>query len=168
VWESGGIAPLFLSSVLDGGVWLTSRPCPFTSWNIAPRYPLVRLGASQSRCGRRGEEKHLFSPAGTRTPTVHPVTVATTIPGIGGIAPLLLTLTLDAGEWAVSRSGRFITGETGVDNKYVGGREGPELGWTLWRTVESLVSVEKRTRTPRSCRMCFCRNLLKTCERCNT
>jgi hypothetical protein len=35
-WESGGIAPSFLISALDGREWLVSRPCLFNSEEGAP------------------------------------------------------------------------------------------------------------------------------------
>jgi hypothetical protein len=69
VWGSGCIGPRFL----DLGTswrWVVS----FTLRSLyhrgkSPRYPLDRmLGGSQSRSGRRGEEKILDS-TGTRTPT---------------------------------------------------------------------------------------------------
>jgi hypothetical protein len=31
IWRSGGRAPSFLPSELDGGEWLSSRPCRFTT-----------------------------------------------------------------------------------------------------------------------------------------
>jgi hypothetical protein len=36
LWGSGGIAPPFLISALDGGEWSASRPYHFTSGEIAP------------------------------------------------------------------------------------------------------------------------------------
>jgi hypothetical protein len=35
-WDSGGIAPPFLTSALDGGEWLASRPGSFTPGERAP------------------------------------------------------------------------------------------------------------------------------------
>jgi hypothetical protein len=55
-YGSGGIAPPFLTSALDGGEWLASRPCPFTPQYILDR----RLGGPESRSGRYGEEKNLL------------------------------------------------------------------------------------------------------------
>jgi hypothetical protein len=51
---------LFSTSALDGGEWLTSLPGRLTTGK-EPRYPLnMRLGGSQSRFERRGEEKNLL------------------------------------------------------------------------------------------------------------
>jgi hypothetical protein len=36
MWESGGIAPPFFTSALDGGEWSVSRPGRSTSVEIAP------------------------------------------------------------------------------------------------------------------------------------
>jgi hypothetical protein len=36
MWGSGGIAPTFLTSALDGGMWSTSRLCHFTHRDRAP------------------------------------------------------------------------------------------------------------------------------------
>jgi hypothetical protein len=59
---SGGIAPPFLESALDGGEWSASRPYRFTPFETAPQYPLYRrLFGPQSRSGRYGEDKNLSS-----------------------------------------------------------------------------------------------------------
>jgi hypothetical protein len=72
-WGSGGIAPPFLTSALDGDEWSASRPGRFTLRGNCPRYPLDRrLGGPQSRSGHYGEEKNL-TPAGNRTPVVQPI-----------------------------------------------------------------------------------------------
>jgi hypothetical protein len=39
---SGGIAPLFLTSTLDGVEWLASRPCRFAAGERAPETHWVR------------------------------------------------------------------------------------------------------------------------------
>jgi hypothetical protein len=53
---SGGIAPTFLTSALDGGEWSASRPCRFSSGK-GPRYQLERgLGGAQNRSECCGEE----------------------------------------------------------------------------------------------------------------
>jgi hypothetical protein len=36
MWGSGGIAPSFLTSALDGGEWSASRPCRFAPGKGAP------------------------------------------------------------------------------------------------------------------------------------
>jgi hypothetical protein len=36
MWESGGIAPPFMTSVLDGGEWSASLPGRFTPEEITP------------------------------------------------------------------------------------------------------------------------------------
>jgi hypothetical protein len=50
LWGSGGIAPSFLTSALDGGEWSLSRPGRFTPDQDR------RLGGPQSRSGSCGEE----------------------------------------------------------------------------------------------------------------
>jgi hypothetical protein len=52
-WGSGGIAPPFFTSVLDGGEWSASQPGRFTPLGKSPRYPMDRgLGGPQRRSGR--------------------------------------------------------------------------------------------------------------------
>jgi hypothetical protein len=59
-WGSGGIAPCIL---LDGGEWSASRPGRFKPRERAPATHWVRrLGGSQSRSGRGGEEKNSQPP----------------------------------------------------------------------------------------------------------
>jgi hypothetical protein len=54
-----------LTSALDGGEWLTSRPGRFTPQENSPWYPLDRrLGGPQSRSGGGGEEKNSQPPPG--------------------------------------------------------------------------------------------------------
>jgi hypothetical protein len=65
---SGGIAP----SILDLGTrwsWVVSfTPRPLYLQGKSPRYPLDRrLGGTQSRSGRGGEEKKFPAPTGNRT-----------------------------------------------------------------------------------------------------
>jgi hypothetical protein len=61
--RSGGMAPPFLTSVLDGCEWSASRPCHYTRGKRAPRYPLDRrLGGPHIQSGRCGEEKNLALP----------------------------------------------------------------------------------------------------------
>jgi hypothetical protein len=63
MWGSGGIAPLFMTSALDGGEWSVSRPCRFYRRGKSPRYPLdTMLGGPQSQSGRCGEEQNLALP----------------------------------------------------------------------------------------------------------
>jgi hypothetical protein len=63
VWGSGGIAPPFLTSAVDGGEWSASRPGRFIARGRSPRYPLDRrLGGPQGQSGRCGEEKNLAVP----------------------------------------------------------------------------------------------------------
>jgi hypothetical protein len=65
---SGGIAPRFLTSTLDGGVWSASRPGRITSGEIALGYPLnVRLGEPQSCSGHYGEVKKSLASAWNQT-----------------------------------------------------------------------------------------------------
>jgi hypothetical protein len=54
-----------MTSALDGGEWSASRPGRFTPRKRAPQYPLdKKLGESQSRSGRGGEEKNSQSQPG--------------------------------------------------------------------------------------------------------
>jgi len=65
---------VFLTSVLEGGKWSASSSGALPPWGKSSRYPLDRrLGGSQSRSGRGGEEKEILAPAGNRTPVVQPV-----------------------------------------------------------------------------------------------
>jgi hypothetical protein len=61
---TGGIAPPSLTSVLDGGEWLASRPDRFTRAERAP--------GTLSRSGRYEEEKSLAS-AWNRTLDTQPI-----------------------------------------------------------------------------------------------
>jgi hypothetical protein len=74
MWGSGGIAPPFLISALDGREWPASRPGRIASGETAPgTHPLNRrLGGPQSRSGRCGEEKNLAL-AVNQTPAIQPV-----------------------------------------------------------------------------------------------
>jgi hypothetical protein len=57
--ESGGIAPSFLTSALDGRKWSAPRICHFTSGNSS-RYTLyMKLDGLQSRSGHYEKEKNL-------------------------------------------------------------------------------------------------------------
>jgi hypothetical protein len=71
---SGGIAPLFFTSVLDGGEWSASRPSQFTPGGRNHRHPLGRgLGGPQSQIGHCGEEKILFPLSGNEPRTFVPL-----------------------------------------------------------------------------------------------
>jgi hypothetical protein len=65
---SGGIAPSFLTSAVDGGKRLASRPCRFIPEEKPPGTHRVRVW---SRSGRYGEEKNLAPPK-NRTPALEP------------------------------------------------------------------------------------------------
>jgi hypothetical protein len=57
---SGGIAPSFLTSALDGDEWAASRPGRFIRGEN-PRHPLYRrLGGTKSQYGRCGVKKNLL------------------------------------------------------------------------------------------------------------
>jgi hypothetical protein len=56
---------IFLTSALAGGEWSVSPPGRFTPGEMVPGR---KLGGTQSRSGRRGEEK-ILDPTGTRIPT---------------------------------------------------------------------------------------------------
>ena len=67
------MAPLILTSALDGEEWSTSHPDRFTS-RKEPWYPLNRrLSGPQGRFGRFGEEKIILHLLGFETRTVQPV-----------------------------------------------------------------------------------------------
>jgi hypothetical protein len=65
-----------LTSALDGGEWSVSRPYRFTPQEKIPLYQLDRrLGGTQRRSGRGGEER-IPSPhrkSNPRTLIVHPI-----------------------------------------------------------------------------------------------
>jgi hypothetical protein len=56
-WGSGGIAPPFLTSALDGGEWSASRPYRFTPGERAPGTHWIGGWLGLSRSARCGEEK---------------------------------------------------------------------------------------------------------------
>jgi hypothetical protein len=59
-WRSGGIAPHFLTSALDGGEWVSFTPSPLYPQGKCPQYPLIRrLGGPQSQCRYCGEDRNL-------------------------------------------------------------------------------------------------------------
>jgi hypothetical protein len=59
-WESGGIAPPFLTSALDRREWSASRSYHFSAGERVPRYLLYWwLGGPQNRSGCCEEEKYL-------------------------------------------------------------------------------------------------------------
>jgi hypothetical protein len=61
--ESGGIAPPFSTSVLDGGEWSASCPCRFTPSERAPGKQWKRgWFGHQRRFGRYGEKNNLALP----------------------------------------------------------------------------------------------------------
>jgi hypothetical protein len=64
-WGSGGIAPSFISLVLDGGDWSASCPIHFIPWGKNLQYPLDRrLGRSQSWCVDTVEKRKTSCPVG--------------------------------------------------------------------------------------------------------
>jgi hypothetical protein len=68
---SGGIAPSFLTSALDGGELSVSRR-PLYPREKSPRFALdMRLGGP--RAGLEAVEKRKLSLAGNRTPVVQPI-----------------------------------------------------------------------------------------------
>jgi hypothetical protein len=72
IWGSGGIAPPFLASALDGDECSASLPAALLPRKL-PRYALDRrLDGPQSRSGRC-EEKIILALAGNRTLTIQPV-----------------------------------------------------------------------------------------------
>jgi hypothetical protein len=59
---SGGIAPPFLTSALDGREWSASLPYRLAPWGKSARCSLDRrLGGSQCRPGSCGEEKSTYT-----------------------------------------------------------------------------------------------------------
>jgi hypothetical protein len=70
VWESGGVAPPFLTSALDGRERSASLTCRFTPEEVAPQYPLQRrLGEPQIRSDLMKKIKICF-PYGESNPSV--------------------------------------------------------------------------------------------------
>jgi hypothetical protein len=66
IWGSGGKAPPFLTSALEGGEWSSSCSCRCIRRGKSPGYSFDRrLGGPQSRCGR--------CTVGTLTRAVQPV-----------------------------------------------------------------------------------------------
>jgi hypothetical protein len=53
------MAPPFLTSAVDRGEWLDSRPCRFTPKDKANTVPIGHCGA-QSRFGRYGKDKNVL------------------------------------------------------------------------------------------------------------
>jgi hypothetical protein len=88
-WGSGGIAPLFLTSAVDGDEWSATRLCRFT-----PRGPLDRrLGEPQSRSGRCGEEKNLALPEiEPRSSIPYPISIPTELSGLHRFRPFFSEL----------------------------------------------------------------------------
>jgi hypothetical protein len=71
-WRGGSTHSL--TSALDGGEWLTSRPGRFTPREKSPWYPLDRrLGGHKNRSGRGGEEKNSRRKSKAKTPIVQPI-----------------------------------------------------------------------------------------------
>jgi hypothetical protein len=115
-----------------GRSWVVSfTPRPFYTRGNSPLYPLDRrLGGSQSRYGRRGEETNL-APAGNRTPAVQP------------LSPSLYWL---------SYPGSHVK-HVGVENCEEGGpiseqgvwriRSDQEL-WKLYKTLDLLADIKRR------------------------
>jgi hypothetical protein len=71
MWRSGGKAPPFLTSALDGGEWSASGPGHFTPGET-PQVPTGldrRVGGPQSRSGAM-EKRKFLAPTGNRTPAV--------------------------------------------------------------------------------------------------
>jgi hypothetical protein len=72
-WGTGGIDPRILTPALDGGEWTASRPGRFTPRENSPWYPLDRrLGGTQSRSGRGGEENNSQPLPGIEPPIIGP------------------------------------------------------------------------------------------------
>jgi hypothetical protein len=72
-WESGGIAPPFLTSALGGGEWSASRPGRMAPQGNHLWYPSdSRLGGSHGRSGRCEEEKN-HVPASLQTLAIQPL-----------------------------------------------------------------------------------------------
>jgi hypothetical protein len=62
-----------------------------------------------------------------------------------GIAPLFLTLALDADDWSLSRSCCFNPGEGAPDTRWKEGFVSPQLVWKRCRTEKSLAPARNRT-----------------------
>jgi hypothetical protein len=98
--------PPNLTSALDVGEWLVSRPGRFTPWK-APQYLLNRrLGGPQSRYGPFGEEKNIFTLPGLESRIVQ-VAIPTKVFQTYWLHLLLLLLAISVisnGEIPSSRS----------------------------------------------------------------
>jgi hypothetical protein len=71
--RSGGVAPPFLTSALDGGV-VSFTPLPLYPWGKSTRHLFYRtVDEPQNRSGRYGE--NCLFPTGNRTPTPRPFSV---------------------------------------------------------------------------------------------
>jgi hypothetical protein len=102
---SGGIAPSFLTSALDGSEWSASSSSRFTS-----RYPLDRkLGEPQSRSGRRGVQKNLLSLSGIepQPSSQHPVAIPTVLSRIRLTEPLNIHIHLRRADHSSKESYRM-------------------------------------------------------------
>jgi hypothetical protein len=63
VWGSGGLAPLFFTSALDGREWSPSRLNRFSRRGETSYYPLDR-----TLCGIQCRREKSLAPVGNRTP----------------------------------------------------------------------------------------------------
>jgi hypothetical protein len=76
IWDSGGIAPPFMTSALDrvSGQLHALAALPMGKEPVVPTD--CRLGGPRSWSGRYGEEK-ILAPAKNWTPTIQPITILT-------------------------------------------------------------------------------------------
>jgi hypothetical protein len=71
-WEVGAIAPVFLTSVLDGDEWSASCPYRYTLGETAQSIYWIG-GWVSTRAGLDAMNEKILVPAGIRTPTFQPV-----------------------------------------------------------------------------------------------
>jgi hypothetical protein len=69
---NGGIAPSFLTSALDGGEWLASRPGRFSPGEIDPGAHWIGDWVGP-RAGLKAVKRKTLVSAGNLTPAVQPV-----------------------------------------------------------------------------------------------
>jgi hypothetical protein len=72
-WESGGIAPPFLISALDGREWSPSSPGRFNPGEGPPRIHWIGGWMGPGAGLDDVDKRKIFAPAENRNPAIHPV-----------------------------------------------------------------------------------------------
>jgi hypothetical protein len=76
-WGSGSITPPFLTSGLDGGEWLDSRPCRFSPEERGPGTRWIGRNEPWSRSERCEEDRNNLPLSGIET--LHPLAIPTAV-----------------------------------------------------------------------------------------